>query len=61
MEATLTFGQCLPPKTPPETAVISDADGARPQPISARSQAALDAHALAIFTYRREYGCYRDV
>lgn len=56
----LTFGQCLPSQTPPETAVITDPDGTRPQPISARSAPALDGHALAIFEYRQTYGIYRD-
>jgi hypothetical protein len=57
----LTFGQCQPSEQPPETAVLTDPDGTRPQPISARSRSALDAHALAIFAYRRVYGVYCDV
>jgi hypothetical protein len=56
----LTFGQCLPSQTPPETAVVTDHDGTRPLQVSARSQAALDAHALAIFEYRQAYGIYCD-
>lgn len=56
----LAFGQCLPSTVPPETAIVTDPDGSRPVPISARSAEALDAHALAILAFR-QHGIYRDV
>lgn len=52
METTLTFGQCLPSETPPETARVSDVDGGRVVPISGRSHAALEDAARAITLYR---------
>lgn len=54
MVISLTFGQCLPSESKPQKAIIADVDGGRPMPISGRTQAALDAAALAVFVYRSQ-------